>query len=45
MKNSLNQHCCQTGVADGTSPLLSMVTAILTLMELRPFLQTEEGTF
>jgi len=31
MKNSLNQHCYQTGVADGTSPLLSMVTATLTL--------------
>jgi len=32
MKNSPNQHCCQTRVADGTSPLLfALVTATLTL--------------
>jgi len=42
MKNSPNQYCCQTGVADGTSPLLSMVTATLTLMELCSFVQKEE---
>jgi len=44
MKNSTNQHCCQTGVADGTSPLLSTVTTTLTLMGLRPFLQKGERT-
>jgi len=44
MKNSPNQHCCQTGVADGTSPLLSMVTVTLMLMELHPFIQKKEGT-
>jgi len=42
-ENSTNQHCCQTGFADGTSPFLSTVTATLTLMGLRPFLQKEEG--
>jgi len=41
MKKSTNQHCCQTGVANGTSSLLSMVTSTLTLMRLRSFLQKE----
>jgi len=45
LKNSPNQHCCQTGVADGINPLLSVVTATLILIELRPFFQKEEGTF
>jgi len=44
MKNSSNQHYCQTRVADGTSPFLSMVTATLTLMGLHPFFQKEERT-
>jgi len=42
MKNSTNQHCCQTTVADSTSPLLLTVTTTLTLMRLRSFLQKGE---
>jgi len=43
MKNSSNQHCCQTGVTDGISPF-STVTTTLTLMGLRPLLQKGEET-
>jgi len=34
MKNSANQHYCQTEVTDGTEPLLLTVSSTLTLMGL-----------